>query len=177
MVLATRTYNIVSRCKMGQALEMSLTRRLVAVHHEDSRQGPFNPSGLLSGPSQPERTLKDNQPSSKRVACRIWVLATPADLPSRPRIASVGRAHGVRFGIGGVTDPRQAGLAVDPAWTIGEQRRLGSTGALLSRHFRAPFEKDPDVDRIAAAVAAIHTAYDEPRETPARPDSGREQGE
>lgn len=81
--------------------------------------------------------------------------------PVLDAIAAVARVRGVRFGVGGVTDPREAGLAVEPAWTIAEQRRIGSTGALLGRHFRAPFETAPDSDRIAEAVNAIRAVYDD----------------
>lgn len=82
--------------------------------------------------------------------------------PILDRIAAVAHGRGVRFGIGGVTDPREKGLPVDPAWTISEQRRIGSTGALLGRNFRTPFEKSPDLGAIAAAVDAIRTTYDRP---------------
>jgi hypothetical protein len=80
--------------------------------------------------------------------------------PVLDRIAAVARARGVRFGVGGVTDPREKGLPVDPAWTIAEHRRIGSTGALLGRNFRTPLEKAPDAYRIADAVQAIRAAYD-----------------
>ena len=66
----------------------------------------------------------------------------------------------MRFGVGGVTDPREKSLPVDPAWTIAEQRRIGSTGALLGRNFRAPFEKTPGAYKIADAVQAIRAVYD-----------------
>ncbi len=79
--------------------------------------------------------------------------------PLLDEIAGLARHAGAAFGIGGVCDPRTAGLPVDPAWVIAEQRRLGSSRALLGRSFRAPFEHEPDPTRLAAAVQAIQSAY------------------
>jgi citrate lyase beta subunit len=79
--------------------------------------------------------------------------------PMLDRIAQIAAAAGTPFGIGGVTDPRMTALPVDPRWVLSEQRRLGSTRALLGRSFRARFEVDPDPAAIAAAVQAIQAAY------------------
>lgn len=82
----------------------------------------------------------------------LWTSSVVADLA-----AQAGR-HGLRFGIGGVTDPRCDGLPVDPDWIIAQQVRLGSRSALLGRHFRA-FVGAPDPSRLTASVEAIRARF------------------
>jgi hypothetical protein len=74
-------------------------------------------------------------------------------------IAAVTREAGIPFGLGGVTDPRIAGLPVDPGFVIAEQRRLNSSRALLGRSFRLSFGDTPDAAEVRAATGAIHRAY------------------
>ena len=74
-------------------------------------------------------------------------------------VAHAARAAGKPFGVGGVADPRLAGLAVDPAYVIAEHPRLGSTGALLGASFRALHEQSADCAAISATVTAIRRAF------------------
>lgn len=79
--------------------------------------------------------------------------------PILDAVANVARQHHAEFGIGGVTDPRTTDLPVDPRFVIAEQKRLGSTRALLGRNFRAAHEEAPNSARIRDAVEAIQAAY------------------
>lgn len=74
-------------------------------------------------------------------------------------ISRSARAAGKPFGIGGVADPRLAGLLVDPAYVIAEHHRLGSTGALLGTSFRNLHERAPDCLAMAATVTAIRRVF------------------
>jgi len=74
-------------------------------------------------------------------------------------IAQAARDAGKPFGVGGVADPRTAGMPVDPAGIIAEHPRLGSTRALLGASFRRSHGDAPDEARMADAVAAIQQSY------------------
>jgi len=75
------------------------------------------------------------------------------------QIGAIAAAAQMPFGLGGVTDPRNDGLPVDPAFVIAEQRRLNSTRALLGRSFKFAYGNPPDPDAVRAATAAIQQAY------------------
>ncbi len=79
--------------------------------------------------------------------------------PILEEIAAAAHGAGIPFGVGGVTDPRMQRLPINPAWVIAEQRRLGSTRALLGRSFRRRFEQALDDAALAEAVEAIQAAY------------------
>lgn len=76
-------------------------------------------------------------------------------------IADTARAAGKPFGIGGVTDPRLTGLAVDPAYVIAEHPRLGSTGALLGGSFRTLHQSAIDGAAMSATVKAIQRVFED----------------
>jgi citrate lyase beta subunit len=69
------------------------------------------------------------------------------------------RLAGLRFGIGGVSDPRFNTLPVDPACVIAQHSRLGSTGAMLARSFWGP-DRISKREQLPDAINAIKNAYE-----------------